>query len=471
MDLDRDTCLRALASHDPRFDGRFYTAVRTTGIYCRPVCPARRPRPDNVEFHPTAAACEEAGFRPCRRCRPERAPDAPAFGRTPAVARALRHIAAGALDTGTVTDLAARVGVGERQLARRFRAELGASPKAVARTKRAHLARRLLDETDLAMTELAYAAGYGSVRRFNDEVRAVFGRAPRELRRAGTAPGPGLRLRLPYRAPLDLSRLLAFLGCRAIPGVEEVRDGAWRRAVHHAGARGTIEVRAGTGDALELTLDAGLGRGLTGLVDRVRRLFDLAADPASVAADLARDPELAPRLARAPGLRVPGTWDGFELGVRAILGQQVTVRGARTLLGRLVVLASPDGLFPTPEEVLAADLASLGVPAARARAVTAFADAVAAGTLDLEPGADPDATRAALLALPGVGPWTAEYVALRALGDPDAFPAGDLALRKALAGPTLSASALERRAESWRPWRAYAAQLLWSVTTETEACA
>jgi AraC family transcriptional regulator of adaptative response / DNA-3-methyladenine glycosylase II len=471
-------CYRALASRDPRFDGRFFVGVRTTGVYCRPICPAPTPKRANVSFFPCAAAAEAAGFRPCRRCRPESAPGTPAWlGSSATVARGLRLIAAGALDGAGVEGLARSLGVGARQVRRLFDAHLGASPLAVARTRRVHFARRLIDETALPMSELALAAGFASIRHFNHSIRSCFGRSPSELRRAARGPRPQrgqtLRLRLAYRPPLDWSALLAFLAARAIPGVERVAEGGYRRTVRLGRVPGRLSVRALPGAAqLEVEVDASPGAPLLEVADRVRVLFDLGADPLRIAADLGHDPDLAPCLSARPGLRVPGAWDGFELAVRAVLGQQVTVRGASTLAGRLVrrlgepLDAPVDGLthlFPAPERVAGAELDGLGLPAARAEALRALARAVASGDLALEPGADPERARAVLGALPGVGEWTAEVVAMRALGEPDAFPAGDLGLRRALAGgaPPLSAAELARRAEAWRPWRAYAALHLW----------
>jgi AraC family transcriptional regulator of adaptative response / DNA-3-methyladenine glycosylase II len=392
------------------------------------------------------------------------------------VTRALRLVADGALDEGSVAELAARVGSGERQLRRLFAEHVGASPLAVAQTRRVHFAKQLLDETSLPVTTIAYAAGFASVRRFNAAMRAAWGTAPRVLRRAPSATrGAEVVLRLGYRPPFDAAALLDYLAARAIPGVEEVADGAWRRSVVLDGASGVIEVRPDpVAHQLLLHVPAALTRHVSALAARVRRLFDLDADPAPIAAQLGRDPELARLLRRRPGVRVAGAWNGFELAVRAILGQQVTVAGATTLAGRLalafgVPLAAPVGsvrlLSPGAAALAGADLASIGLPRARAEALRALASAVAAGRLDLDGGLDPEEAVRRLVALPGIGPWTAQYVALRALAAPDAFPASDLGLRRALgaAGRPLPARALERRAELWRPWRGYAAVLLWTT--------
>jgi AraC family transcriptional regulator of adaptative response / DNA-3-methyladenine glycosylase II len=478
-ELDADVCYRALASRDARFDGRFFTGVATTGIYCRPVCPARTPQARNCRFFPSAAAAAAAGFRPCRRCRPEAAPGSAAWAGTSAVVeRALRLVDEGALDDGGVDALAARVGLGERQLRRLFRDQLGASPLAVAATRRAHFAKKLLDETVLPVTEVAHAAGFRSVRRFNAVMRQTFGAAPRALRRRRSAPtrDAALELRLAYRPPFDWRGLVGFLAPRAIPGVEEVRPSVYRRTVQAAGRAGVIEVRPARGtNQLVLHAPPTLARGLTTLAARARRVFDLDADPARIGEHLAQDPRLAPLLRRRAGVRIPGAWSGFEVAVRAILGQQVSVAAATTLSGRVAErfgtpLPGRAGselrlLFPAPEVLAEAELEALGLPRARAAAVRALAAAVHRDGLDLDGGLDPDEAVARLRALPGIGPWTAAYVALRALGVPDALPAGDLGLRRALggAGHPLPAADLALRAERWRPWRGYAALLVWGA--------
>jgi AraC family transcriptional regulator of adaptative response / DNA-3-methyladenine glycosylase II len=483
-DLDRERCYAALRSRDARFDGRFFVGVRTTGVFCRPVCPARTPKLANVRFFACAAAAQAEGFRPCKRCRPETSPGTPAWlGSSATVSRALRLIAEGGLDEAPVDAFAARLGVGDRQLRRLFARHLGASPAEIARARRVHFARRLIDETALPMTEVAHSAGFRSIRDFNFAVRATFGRSPRELRR-GRAPrvadrgrhgARDLAVRLPYRAPLDFAGLLDFLRLRAIPGVEQVGADRYRRTIAQDGAAGAIEVRAVPGeDELEMRVRLPAYGGLIGIVERARRIFDLGADPLQIAGALRRDPRLAPLLRRAPGLRVPGAWDGFELAVRAVLGQQVSVQGATTLAGRLVerfgrpVEGLGEGLtrvFPSAEALAEADLARIGIPGARAETLRALARAVAGGGLRLHAAQGLDEAVARLVAIPGIGPWTAHYVAMRALGEPDAFPAGDLGLRRALArgGPLPSAREVERIAEAWRPWRAYAAVALWTV--------
>jgi AraC family transcriptional regulator of adaptative response / DNA-3-methyladenine glycosylase II len=466
MALDTEHCYRAAMRRDRRFDGRFFFAVVTTGIYCRPVCPAPRPRRENVRFFPRAAAAEAAGFRPCRRCRPESAPGTPAWSGTSAtVARALRLIDDGALDAGSVGALAARLGVGARHLRRLFDHELGASPVEVAATRRRHFAVELLRGTTLPVTQVALAAGFRSLRQFNHVVRDCFDRPPTALRREGTphAPAGALTLRLGHRPPLDWSGLLAFLAPRALPGVEVVRDDGYERTAWVGGAPAHVRVtHDATGAALAVTVRGGRPAGLRDVATRVRRLFDLDADPAALAADLGADPTLRERLARRPGVRVPGAWDAFETTLRAVLGQQVSVKGATTLAGRLVAhtgtpLATPlapglTHLAPAPDAVAAADLSALGLPRRRQEALRAVA--TCAGSLD---------TPAALASLPGIGPWTASYVSMRCFADPDAFPESDLGLRKALArdGVVPGARDVRARAEAWRPWRAYAAMLLW----------
>jgi AraC family transcriptional regulator of adaptative response / DNA-3-methyladenine glycosylase II len=486
MDLDRDACYRALRTRDARFDGRFFTGVRTTGIFCRPICPARLPRLENCEFLPSAAAALAAGFRPCLRCRPETSPDVAAWhGTSSTVRRALALIAAGALDEeGDVAALACRLGVGERHLRRLFRRHLGASPIAVAQTRRLLFAKTLIDETKLPMAAVAAAAGYGSVRRFNTAVRRGYGRAPLALRRTrgAGAPDAGIALRLAFRPPYDWPALLAFLGARAIPGIETVVGTRYLRTFAVGTARGIVEVEPVAGaDHLLARIRGSAGTDLAVIVSRLRHVFDLGADPATIAAQLSRDPLLAGLVAARPGLRVPGAWDGFELAVRAILGQQVTVAAATGLAGRLVAAygeplgADANGasdaraelhlVFPRPERLADADLARLGLPRARAAALASLAAAVAADARFFDPARGLEATVARLRELPGIGEWTAQYIAMRVLREPDAFPAGDVALQRAVAvaeGRRPAPAALVERAEAWRPWRAYAVLHLWT---------
>ncbi|MBI5485960.1 MAG: DNA-3-methyladenine glycosylase 2 family protein [Deltaproteobacteria bacterium] len=472
---------RARRSRDLRFDGRFFVGVTSTGVYCRPICPAPAPKDSNVRYYLTAAAAAADGFRPCLRCRPEAAPGTPAWlGASAVVRRALRLIDEGAMDEASVDQLASRVGIGPRHLDRLFLAHVGAPPVAIAQTRRLHFAKRLLDETDLPMTEVALASGYRSLRRFNHAFATTYGRAPSALRRAcpersrgvegPVAPGD-LTLRLAYRPPYDFHALLDFLAARAVPGLERVDAGGYARTLELPSGPAVVSVRAvPAAAALELRVRGAPALALFQLTVDARRCFDLAAEPALIAATLRGDPALAPLVRRRPGLRIPGAWDPFECVVRAILGQQVSVAAARTLAARLVrragapLPAPADGLthlFPSPAILASADLSGLGLTGARARAILAFARAVVDRRLDLR--ASPADVVAALVALPGIGDWTAQYVALRALGEPDAFPAGDLALRRAVGGNhPPSTRALAARAEAWRPWRGYAVFHLWN---------
>jgi AraC family transcriptional regulator of adaptative response / DNA-3-methyladenine glycosylase II len=474
MELDRIACARASRSRDARFDGRFFIGVSTTGVYCRPICPAPPARDENVHYFPSAAAAAAAGLRPCLRCRPEASPGTPAWlGTSAVVSRALRLIDDGALDGDGVERLAERLGVTARHLRRLFVRHLGASPVDVAVTRRLHFAKKLIDETDLPFAEIAFASGFGSIRRFNGEIRGTYARTPSELRRLARPRGPdagadGYRFRLAYRPPYDWQAMLAFLRARAIPGVESADETAYRRTIVVDDGPGLIEVRpAASGAALDLAVVCPNPRALLHVVARVRRVFDLGADPAAIGAHLAGDPLLGPLMARHPGIRTPGAWDGFELAVRAIIGQQVSVRAASTmtgrvasLFGRAATIAGPlERLFPTPDRLADAAVERAGVIPARAEAIRRLARLAASGTLALGPTADVGAVVASLRAIPGVGEWTAQYVALRALGEPDAFPAGDLVLRRAAGVRT--ARELEVRAEAWRPWRAYAVLLLW----------
>jgi AraC family transcriptional regulator of adaptative response / DNA-3-methyladenine glycosylase II len=466
---------RARRSRDPRFDGRFFVGVTSTGVYCRPICPAPSPRDAHVRYFPTAAAAADAGFRPCLRCRPEAAPGTPAWiGTSAVVRRALALVHEGALDAGSVDALAARLGIGPRQLHRLFVAHVGAPPLVVAQTRRLHFAKRLIDETDFPMTQIAFASGFSSLRRFNDAFQRTYDRAPSSLRRLrgmDAAPSRGeVTLRLAFRPPGGFDDVLQFLGARAIPGVERVDAHGYARTVALPSGPATVAVGAVRGrNELSLRVAGAPATALLPLTARARRVFDLASDPATIGAALRGDPLLGPLVRRRPGLRIPGAWDAFECAVRAVIGQQVSVAAGRTLAARLVARAGPrlarpmDGLtrlFPTPAALAAADLAGLGLVKARARTIGALARAVADGRLSLDGPADE--VRAALVALPGLGEWTAQYVALRALGDPDAFPAADLVLRRvAGAGRALTARALAARAEAWRPWRGYAAVHLW----------
>jgi AraC family transcriptional regulator, regulatory protein of adaptative response / DNA-3-methyladenine glycosylase II len=457
--VDHEALYKAVKSRDRRFEGRFVVAVKTTRIYCRPGCPAPIAKMENVRFYTCAAAAEQDGFRACLRCRPDAAPGSPAWrGVEATVARALRLIDEGVFDDGE--RFAARLGVGGRHLRRLFAEHVGASPAQVALSRRTHFARKLLDETALPITEVAAAAGFGSLRTFNAQVKRAFGRPPRELRKNGGA-GEGLVLRLAFRPPYDWGEIIGFLAARAVPGLERIGDDGYFRAWEGGVARVfPLDERA---LGLEVPSTRGLGR----LVARVRRVFDLDADPAEIAAVLGGDRLLRPSLRARPGLRVPGAWDGFELAVRAILGQQVSVAGARTLLQRLVARHGTQvgemRAFPTPAEVRQIDAGGFGVPRARGQALRELAARVEDGRLRLDGSAAPDETLAALTAIPGVGKWTASYVAMRALNEPDAFPDGDLGLLR-VGGRDVAA-----RAEAWRPFRAYAAMHLWNLAVKERA--
>ncbi len=492
MDLDHDACYRAISTRDARFDGRLFTAVKTTGIYCRPICPARTPKSENVVFYPTAAAAQAAGFRPCLRCRPETSPDLGAWrGAANTVSRALALIETGALDAADVDALADRLGVGQRQLRRLFRQHLGASPIAVAQTRRVLLAKQLIHETRLPMAEVAMASGFGSIRRFNETFQTLFARPPSALRR-GAAPEvsaqgeDGLSLRLPYRPPYDWDAIIGFLSHRAIPGVEVVTADRYARTIALGQDRGLLIVRPLAGDRLGVEIHFPRLSALPAIIARVRRVFDLAADPIIIGEHLSRDAVLAPLVAARPGLRTPGAWDGFELAIRAILGQQITVTAATVLAGKLVaaygeplpeaVAGRVPGLthsFPPPSALADQDLGLvLGMPRARAKALSSMAAAVVADPLIFGARRDLGEAIARLKALPGIGEWTAQYIAMRELREPDAFPHGDIGLMRALAdaqGVRPNPAELLARAEAWRPWRAYAALHLWASETPLPA--
>jgi len=464
VELDFERCYRAVDSRDPRFDGWFVTAVTSTHIYCRPSCPAITPKRQNVRFYPSAAAAQRNGFRACRRCRPDAAPGSPQWDiRADAVGRAMRLIGDGIVDREGVPGLARRLGYTERHLHRMLTAELGAGPLALARAQRAQTARILVETTELGLAEIAFAAGFGSVRQFNDTVREVYAVAPSDLRaNAKTRPdisGAGtVSVRLAYRPPLHAGALLEFLGSRTVPGVDAVADGAYHRTLclPHGVAQAVLVPRDGY---VAATLTLADVRDLAPAVARCRRLFDLDADPVAVDGTLAEDPALAPLVSKEPGVRVPRAVDGFEIAVRAIVGQQISVAGARRVLQKLV---RHEG-FPTAADVLDAPDGAFAMPAARRTTIRTLAAAVADGTLDLDGGTDRAEVERALLAIPGIGPWTAGYVALRALGDPDAFLPTDLGVRRgaqALGLPT-APPALEDHAARWRPWRGYAVLRLW----------
>jgi AraC family transcriptional regulator of adaptative response / DNA-3-methyladenine glycosylase II len=478
VELDRDACYRALRARDRRFDGAFFVAVSTTGIYCRPICPARVPGRDRCAFFARAAEAERAGYRACFRCRPELAPGLARVDAIPSlVRRATLALDEGSLDGDSVDVLAARLGVSARHLRRAMEAELGVSPIEYAQTRRLALAKRLLQDSSLPITEIAFAAGFGSVRRFNALFSARFRRPPSDVRRRApttSSAGDTIAIRLDFRPPIAWSALLAFLRERAIPGVERVDGATYLRTVRLGERTGSLAVspKGAGAPSLVASVSLSLAPELTIVIARLRALFDLDAQPHVIAEHLRGDPRLAPLVRRAPGLRLPGAFDPFEVAVRAVLGQQISVKGATTLAGRLagafgrttVAPWGPARFFPTAAELAAAPVAALralGLPEARARTIVDLARAVVQGAIDLSGSAEPAATLAGLLGLRGIGPWTAHYVAMRALGWPDAFVAGDLGVRRALG--LSSARAAEARAEPWRPWRAYAVMHLWGT--------
>jgi AraC family transcriptional regulator, regulatory protein of adaptative response / DNA-3-methyladenine glycosylase II len=476
---DFDSCYGAISAKDPRFDGWFYTAVTSTGVYCRPSCPATAPKREHVRFYPSAAACQQAGFRACKRCRPDAAPGSPEWNvRGDVVARAMRPIVDGVIDRDGVPGLAARLGYSVRQLERLLVGELGAGPLALARAQRAQTARTLIESTSLSMAEVAMAAGFASIRQFNETVRAVFALTPTELRRRAArgpvvgAPGGGLDLSLSFRRPLCPENLFGHLAATAVDGVEEILGDTYRRTLRLPGGPGVVGLTPRP-DHVACRLRLADIRDLSTAIARCRWLLDLDADPEAIDQQLALDPALTPAVVAARGRRVPRTVDGPEMAIRAVLGQQISTAAARTHAARLVAqygepVLDPEGglthLFPAPEDL--ADVA-LAMPGGRNRTLKALLGALASGSVDLTPGGDRERSLAALEALPGIGPWTRDVVAMRALGDPDAFPVGDLGVRRGAAALGLpdARPALVARAERWRPWRAYAVQHLWAATS------
>jgi AraC family transcriptional regulator of adaptative response / DNA-3-methyladenine glycosylase II len=474
--LDHDQCLRAFQARDARFDGWFFAAVRTTGIYCRPSCPAVPPKPKNVEFHPSAASAQAAGFRACKRCRPDATPGSPEWdARGDLVARAVRLIADGVVDREGVPGLAVRLGYSRRQVERALTTELGAGPLGLARAHRAQTARLLVETTDLGFADVAFAAGFGSVRQFNDTVREVFATTPGDLRarsrRTEVSRGT-TTLRLPFRPPLHPDNLFGHLVATGVPGVEEWRDGAYRRTLRLPHGTGVVALSPAP-DHIRCTLSLADLRDLSTAIARCRRLLDLDADPVAVDEALSEDEALEPLVRKAPGRRVPRTVDEHEMALRAVLGQQVSTRAAQTLAGRLVrqlgdEITDPAGglthLFPATERLAGLDPEALAMPGSRRRTLLGLARVLADGDLDVSPGADRERVRAGLSALPGIGAWTVETVLMRALGDPDAFLPTDLGVASLAPSAGLpTGKALVARAERWRPWRAYAVQHIWAL--------
>ncbi|MEU3183515.1 AlkA N-terminal domain-containing protein [Streptomyces sp. NPDC006923] len=483
MHTDTERCVRAVRSKDARFDGWFFTAVLTTRIYCRPSCPVVPPKAENMTFYPSAAACQQAGFRACKRCRPDTSPGSPEWNaRADTVARAMRLIQDGVVDREGVPGLARRLGYSDRQIERQLLAELGAGPLALARAQRAQTARVLIETTALPMAEVAFAAGFSSIRSFNNTVREVFALSPSELRSRSARGGRGaersgapgvISLRLPFRAPLNPDNLFGHLAATAVPGVEEWRDGAYRRTLTLPYGHGIVALGPRP-DHIACRLSLTDPRDLTLAISSCRRMLDLDADPVAVDEQLRADPSLAPLVDKAPGRRVPRTADAAEFAVRAVLGQQVSTAAARTHAGRLVVahgepVDDPEGglthLFPRPEALAGLDPEALALPRSRRTTLTTLVAALADGSLRLGADSDWDRARAQLGALPGFGPWTVEVIAMRALGDPDAFLPTDLGVRRAARslGLPSTPAALTARASAWRPWRAYAVQYLWAT--------
>jgi AraC family transcriptional regulator of adaptative response / DNA-3-methyladenine glycosylase II len=479
---EQDIYYQAMLSRDARFDGRFFAGVTTTGIYCRPICPAPKPKLENVVFYLSSAGAESHGFRPCKRCRPDASPGTPDWiGPSAIVSRALTLINNGYLDSNSVQQLGETLGRGERQLRRLFKKHLGASPLAVAITRRLDFARKLIDETNISMTDVAFTSGFESIRRFNDALKKRFGETPTELRktarnnRTGNGHKNRITLHLPYRPPMDWSALLSYLKARQIPGVEKIDKNRYSRSIQLAKTSGVILVTPSSRDChLALTLQIHSPTELMTMVRRVCRIFDLGADPMFITNHLQKDPGLFSIVSAFPGLRVPGGWDNFEIAVRTIVGQQVSIQAANTITGRLVreygtpmensFIPGIAYLFPTPDVLAAADLGAIGMPAKRARTLNILASKVAKGEIILEGTADIESIKGDLLKLPGIGKWTTEYIAMRALREPDAFPAGDLALKRELQGMSNQAEDDYRginRPQVWRPWRAYAAMYLW----------
>ncbi|BBY53611.1 DNA-3-methyladenine glycosylase 2 family protein [Mycobacterium koreense] len=480
MHEDFDRCYRAVQSKDVRFDGWFVTAVRTTGIYCRPSCPAPRPLARNVSFLPTAAAAQRAGYRPCKRCRPDAAPGSPEWNvRDDVVARAMRLIADGVIEREGVDGLAARLGYTSRHVQRLLQTEVGAGPLSLARAQRTQTARVLIESTALSLSEIAFAAGFSSIRQFNDTVREVCRASPGELRRRAAGRGHesvrgsgALRLRLAVRPPFAYAAVFGHLAAAAVPGCEEVRDGAFRRTVRLPHGAGVVALTPAP-DHVDCRLELVDFRDLGAAISRCRRLLDLDADPEAVIAVLREDPRLEPLVAVAPGQRIPRTVDEAELAVRVVLGQQVSMKAARTHTARLVAgygrpVTDPGGglthTFPTVTELAEIAETDLALPGARRRTVRAVVGALASGALVLDAGCDWDRARHHLQGLPGVGPWTTEVIAMRALGDPDAFPLTDLGVRTAArrCGLPVDSAALSAHSRRWRPWRSYATQQLWA---------
>ena len=474
---DFEALYRAVESRDLRWDGRVFVGVTSTGIFCRPICPVPMPRREHVRFFPSAAAAAYAGFRACRRCRPEESPDAPDWDiRSDLVGRALRLIAAGVADEDGIAGLADRLAVSPRHLHRSFVAALGVGPREVATTRRAGLAKQLLERTDLSSTTIAFASGFRSLRAYNEAIRRTFDRSPSEIRRRRPASDTSatISLRLAYRPPMAIDHLLAFLAARAIPGVDRVSDGVYRRAVPTLDGPRLLEIGPIDGEPfMRLTTSGPVTRELAGLVARTRRAFDLDADPATVDAALRSAEPMQTLVAAVPGVRLPGAFDPWETTVLAIVAQGVSLRAARTVCARIAArfgeridVGDPyiERLFPPPNVLAPSDLSAVGIPARKSAAIREVARRIANGDVDLE-ASDPAAALGELACIRGIGPWTLGYLALRVFRDPDAELPGDAAVAAALRGLGFPAErrAARRLAETWRPWRGYGYVRLWSL--------
>ena len=461
---------KARQTRDARFDGKFFIAVRTTGIYCRPICRVRMPKVENITLYISAAAATEAGYRPCLRCRPEAAPGTPAWsGTSTTVKRGLRLISEGALDEQSIEELSDKLGVTSRHLGRLFNQHLGVSPQAIAQTRRLHFAKKLISETGLPMTEIAMSSGYGSVRRFNDHIRKVYNRSPTLLRdKRSVDADAGVKLRLPYREPFDFEGMLAFLAMRAVPQIESIVEGAYVRTLQIDGETGLLNVSQDVENrCLVCKVELTNTRPLMKVVEKVRTLFDLDADPSEINQCLSENGELTDLIAENPGQRLPGAWDPFEVAVRAIVGQQVSVKGATTVMSRIVdrygERIGETVLFPTPESLAALSVENLSMPNKRAQAIKDMAAAVVRGEIDLARSNSSEILVGQMTAIKGIGPWTAQYVTMRALNDPDAFLHSDLVILKSAASllGIQSEKEMLERSQAWRPWRAYAGMHLW----------
>lgn len=471
MQFNPEQFEQARQARDPRFDGKFFIGVKTTGIYCRPICPVKMPRANSCTFFQSAAAAAEAGFRPCLRCRPESSPGTPAWaGTSTTVSRALRLIHEGALDEGSITELSDRLGVTSRHLSRLFATHIGASPKSVAQTRRLHFAKKLIDETNLSMTEIGLAAGYKSVRRFNDHIKQVYKKSPTEVRksRGKALHAEGFALHLGYREPFDFAGLLNFLRVRAIPGVEQVSEDRYQRTICLDGQPGRLTVsKVAEKPALLLNIEFSESSQLLNISHRVRRLFDLDADPFEINKVLGRNPKLKASVKENPGQRVPGCWAPFEIAVRAIVGQQVSVKGATTVMGRIAERYGHEtefGLcFPEAEALQHLDIGNLSMPRRRAQTIKDLSGSVASGEISFDGSVSMAELCEQLSMIKGIGPWTAQYVAMRALNNPDAFLEGDLVLEKVASQlfQIQSRNELMAYTEAWRPWRAYAGMHMW----------